>query len=516
MISAPFDDRARDLVNRLRRDLLAADYTVESVRALWGDEADTALQRGNRVPARRALAAMSDTSAACALARVFLLGDACEAAALAPALPALGIDGAVLLGLVAHAADRLEPLLDLRPYAALDAGGTAAWWILSDLSEQVRRGALPADHVLGVGGASLTLAGLIPTSVVERVLDLGTGCGIQSLHAARHARVVVATDTSLRALRLAAITLRLNGTDAVELRQGDLFAPVTGELFDRIVSNPPFVITPRREGVPLYEYRDGGRVGDGIVEEVVRGTADHLAPGGTAHLLGNWEYRDALGGDGLARVRRWVEEAGLDAWIVERGRQSPAQYAETWIRDGGTLVGSHDFEQLAEQWLDDFSHRGVTAVGFGYIVLRKPPAGGHSALLRTERLPEPLGGAQTGIGDHLMLGFAAHDATGHLDDTQLATLRLQVAGDVTDERHQWPGADGPTVMRLRQGGGFGRVIEADAALAGLVGACDGELSVGQIVGALAELLEVQESALLAELLPTVRELLLTGMLLLEQ
>ena len=36
------------------------------------------------------------------------------------------------------------------------------------------------------------------------------------------------------------------------------FAPVAEERFDYIVSNPPFVITPRRVGVPTYEYRDGG------------------------------------------------------------------------------------------------------------------------------------------------------------------------------------------------------------------------------------------------------------------
>lgn len=519
VITAPLDDSARALVDRLRDDLLAAEYTVDALRLLWGDEADAALARADRVPARRALGALDPAPASAVLAALHVLGDRVDERDLARALPALGVAGAVQLGLVAVVDGRVAPLLDLRPYAALDAGGTASWWVVSDLGEQQRRGALAADHVLGVGGASLTLAGLIPTSAAARVLDLGTGCGIQSLHAARHAGAVVATDLSERALRLAAITLRLAGAEAVadrvELRHGDLYAPVDGERFDRIVSNPPFVITPRRDGVPLYEYRDGGRIGDGIVEEVVRGAAQHLVEGGTAHLLGNWEYRDALGGDGLARVRRWAEEAGLDAWIVERERQSPAQYAETWIRDGGTLVGSDDFERLAGEWLDDFAARGVTGVGFGYVVLRRPRPGAAPRLLRAERVPEPLGAAPTGIGDHLMAGLAAHDATAHLDDAALAELRLHVAGDVTEERHQWPGAEGPTVIRLRQGGGFGRTVDADAALAGLVGACDGELSIGRIVGALAALLEVDEAALSAELLPTVRELLLTGMLLLE-
>lgn len=499
------------LVTLLRSDLLAAGYTVDWLRQLWGDEADAALARGDRVPAGRALAA-GDRTAAATLARLFLLGDPVDVDALALALPGLGSAGARALGLVD---DTGRALLDLRPFTAIDAGGAVQWFIASDLGELALGGALPPHHVLGVGGASLTLAALIPAEPVDSVLDLGTGCGIQSLHIARHARRVVATDISARALDRAALTLALNDVGAVELRQGDLYAPVAGERFDRIVSNPPFVITPRRSPAPVYEYRDGGLVGDAIVERVVRGAAEHLLPGGTAHLLGNWEYRDTLGGDGPARVRCWIDEAGLDGWVVERERQTPAEYAATWIRDGGTRVGTPEYEALAGEWLDDFAARGVTAVGFGYILLRAPAGPDAVRLLRTELLSAPFGGTPTGLGDHLLAGLRAHDRVADLDDTALAALRLAVAPDVTEERHYWPGEENPTVIRLRQGGGFARTIDADAALAGFVGASDGELTVGEIVGALADLLEVDEGALRDQLLPQVRELVVTGFLELE-
>ena len=65
---------------------------------------------------------------------------------------------------------------------------------------------------------------------------------------------------------------------AIELRPGSLLDPVAGERFDLIVSNPPFVITPRSAGVPLYEYRDAGLVGDGAVEALVRRVGEHLEP----------------------------------------------------------------------------------------------------------------------------------------------------------------------------------------------------------------------------------------------
>src|SRR5690606_16888635 len=97
---------------------------------------------------------------------------------------------------------------------------------------------------------------------VDSVLDLGTGCGIQAMHARRFARRVVATDISERALRYARLNAGLNGLDGIEFRLGSLYEPVAGERFDRIVTNPPFVITPRTPEVPAYEYRDGGLEGD--------------------------------------------------------------------------------------------------------------------------------------------------------------------------------------------------------------------------------------------------------------
>jgi hypothetical protein len=67
-------------------------------------------------------------------------------------------------------------------------------------------------------------------------------------------------------------------------------------------------------------------------------------------------------------------------------------------------------------------------------------------------------------------------------------------------------------MNLRQGGGFARSYPLGTALAAVVGACDGELSIGAICAAVAELLEVDESELLAEVLPSIREFVTVGIL----
>jgi methylase of polypeptide subunit release factors len=487
-------------IAHLAADLTAARFTVDALGELWGPDAAAALHRGQRVPALRALPAAPTPLAT--LARVFVLGLPVEPAALAEALPTLGLEGAVALGLVDSAG---SPLLDLRPYSFVDGSGVVSWWIASDLGELALGTAIPEHHVLGVGGASTTLSGLMVSRPVELALDLGTGCGIQALHAARHAARVIATDISQRALDLARFNAELNGVANIEFRLGSLFEPVP-ERFGHVVSNPPFVITPRSaEGVPAYEYRDGGMVGDALVASVIKDVDAHLEPGGVAQLLGNWEYGAQ---DGLARVEQWVRFTGLDAWVVERERQDVEQYAETWIRDGGTRPGP-EFDRLYGAWLDDFAARGVTHVGFGYVTLRRPASGGPT-LRRFEVLDGPVGGS---LGDRIASLLDAHDWLAARDDAALARESLTVAPDVTEERHYWPGDEHPTVMDLRQGSGFARTVPLGTALAAVVGACDGTLPLGAICAAVAELLEVDAEELAAEVLPQVRELVLTGMLL---
>jgi hypothetical protein len=68
------------------------------------------------------------------------------------------------------------------------------------------------------------------------------------------------------------------------------------------------------------------------------------------------------------------------------------------------------------------------------------------------------------------------------------------------------------VIELHQGGGLARVLAVDPALAALVGACDGDLAVGPLIDAIAELLEVDAAHLRADLLPRVRELVFCGFL----
>lgn len=504
--SAPTADPA--LTEALRADLTAADFTVDGVEDLLGPMAAAALHREEPLPALRATEATSDPRAA--LVRAFVLGTEVPRAALDAALPTLGVDGAARLGLVDADTDAVRARVDLRPYEAADGAGQVDWWIASDLGELATGGALRTDHVLGVGGASTTLAQVTVRDPRGSTLDLGTGCGIQALHASRHSDRVVATDISARALDFARFNAALAGTE-LDLRAGSLLEPVAGELFDLVVSNPPFVITPRgRADVPQYEYRDGGRTGDAIVRELITGIGGVLAPGGVAQLLGNWEVR--RGEAWHERVAAWLDESGLDGWVVQRESQDPAQYAETWIRDGGTSPDRDPagWRERYGAWLDDFAQRDVEAIGFGIVVLHRP-ADGRTTTLR--RLEEVTGTVRQPLGPVISAALAAHDRQTALTDVELSALHLRVAPDVTEERYLRPGDTDPQIVLLRQGGGFGRTVQVGTALAGFVGACDGELSVGQIVGALGALLGVGADAVAADVLPEVRGLLTDGLLL---
>lgn len=119
-------------------------------------------------------------------------------------------------------------------------------WVFSDMDASMVAGHVPGkDHVLGIGAASLSLLSTTPRTPVHALLDLGAGSGIQSLGQAPYARTIVATDVHDRALDFAEANGVANKV-SLDIRSGSWFEPVSGEKFDRIVANPPFVVGPPR------------------------------------------------------------------------------------------------------------------------------------------------------------------------------------------------------------------------------------------------------------------------------
>lgn len=451
-----------DLPAQLADRLHALDYTVEGVRRLLGPSAADALDRGEVVPALRQL--LGDESPLATVVRLLLIGDRVGETS---AAVALGVELRALLDLLEVADAHVRAAVELAPYAADDHD----WFVASDWSSRRTGRPTATDHVLGVGGASTMLAQSTVRPEVHRALDLGTGCGVQALHLAGHADLVVGTDISERCLQIASFNAAMNGVQ-LDLRRGSLFGPVSAERFDLVVSNPPFVVGSPESA--RHDYRDSGMDGDGVCSSVVRGVADHLNEGGWCQLLANWEIAD--GDDWAAGPRQWVDDLGLDAWVIQRDVQDLASYVETWLRDAGQQQSS-DYRSLYDTWLATLERRGTLGVGFGLITLRRSSA--DSPTGRFQHAPQEW--HQPVAGD-IERWFTVQDALAR-NPADILMRPLRVSGDVVVEEHRTIG--GPeAVTLLRRSTGMAWSGPVDAFGLDLLGRLDGVRPAGEaVVGA---------------------------------
>lgn len=602
------DSVLADLAAALHR----AHYSPAALQALWGTDVDAAREANDPAPARRHCLRLLETGSSArdrnlaVVALLFLLDTAVSedlaAEALGTDLVAALLAGGLLVdeptttveagastqqqstgpnGSSEAAAGTLPGSRMLRSVLAVTChplpvgvprgqrSGDDTLLLVADHGTFTRPDALDGEYVLGHGGAGRTLLDITPRGNVELAADIGTGCGIQAVMLARHAHRVIATDLSPRALDIARLTVGLAGlTDRVEFRTGSLYDPLP-EAVDLLVSNPPFVITPRgtdtvdtgtegtdtdtvsgtddraepdvsdvangsegggHEEASAFRYRDGGLVGDAIMRSMVRGAPAHLRPGGLAVMLGNWERggdrtpptawldtdaeeTEARGAAENPAVTTTTEATTASAMVIERQRMRPAAYARTWIRDGGVLRASARWHADVDRWLQDFEDRGVDEVGFGWILLRREEQTGPgekmapSAPLRDLATIESGPGSNpAGLATFLETRLGLLEWLAQASDAELAATAYQLAADVTEHRHLRPGADDPTMITIEQGGGLAQTFQADPALAGFLGVCDGTLTLAQISAALAHLLGVEEDALTRQLVDQVRTL----------
>ncbi len=119
-----------------------------------------------------------------------------------------------------------------------------------------------------------------------RVLDLCTGTGALAVTAALAGGRVTAVDLSRRAVHTARVNARLHRTTLRAVR-GDLTAPVSGRVFDVVVSNPPYVPAATDELPRHGRYRafDAGRDGRTLLDRVIAAAPTVLAPGGELLLV---------------------------------------------------------------------------------------------------------------------------------------------------------------------------------------------------------------------------------------
>ena len=272
--------------------------------------------------------------------------------------------------------------------------------------DRLATGDLSRNHVLGPNPSARTLAALTVRRPVEAALDVGTGCGVQALLAARHGTRVVAVDINPRALWFSELNARLNGVANVEWRAGDLFEPVEGEEFDLVVANPPFVISPSLE----YEFRDSAEQGDALSQGVVAEAAASLREGGFAHVLCNCVHRGDE--DWSAPVAGWVQDSGCDALLVRHHTADPLTYAARWNQH---LAGQPErLAEVIDRWLAHYRELGVEAITLAAVILRRRRGPTHWT-----RTAELAGGPAGDAGSQVERIFSAADTLGPVEDGDL-------------------------------------------------------------------------------------------------
>jgi SAM-dependent methyltransferase len=197
---------------------------------------------------------------------------------------------------------------------------------------------------------------------------VGCGAGTAAILLAPECERVVATDVSARAVALSRVNMWMNGVANVEVRQGDLFAPVAGETFELVVAQPPFVARP--DDSPETTFLVGGSRGDELALRLLRELRPHLAPGGTAVIIGEWP---TLEGDAPLADRLGDALEPGDASLLLVVADSPDVRDDHCVHYATLLEPAMDeaWERDAIRRRDHFERIGLREITSAFTIVRR-------------------------------------------------------------------------------------------------------------------------------------------------
>jgi release factor glutamine methyltransferase len=153
----------------------------------------------------------------------------------------------------------------------------------------------------------------------EKILELGTGCGLIALECAHRGASVVCTDINPFAIQLTRRNIERNRLllkGDIDLRQGNLFSVLKhNELFHVVIFNPPYLPTTTKEKVGGWFdiATDGGETGLKVTRRFLQGFPKHLYPHGCAYFIfSSLSKRSTL--------EQYLENKQLSAEIIARQR----------------------------------------------------------------------------------------------------------------------------------------------------------------------------------------------------
>jgi release factor glutamine methyltransferase len=146
----------------------------------------------------------------------------------------------------------------------------------------------------------------------DTILDMGTGCGLLAVIAAKKALKVVATDLNPHAIECARLNIETNNVSSkVDVRLGDFFERIPKiEKFDLIVFNAPYLPSELdEEKTWAGRAWAGGPIGRQIIDKFIDEAPQHLKENG----------RILLAQSTLAKVEKTITKfsrAGFEASVV--------------------------------------------------------------------------------------------------------------------------------------------------------------------------------------------------------
>ena len=400
------------------------------------------------------------------LIRIFMDAEMVEWDAIRTHLPAPVLEAFTALGLLMTA-----PSSAAHAHATVLLYPTEGGLVVSDLNADPDRAAAapsPPDVVYpAITKNTQRFMASHSTAPCEHFLELCSGTGVAALRAARFARQAWAVDITERATVFAEFNVRLNAIPNVTVLQGDLYEPVRGLTFDRIVIHPPYV--PAREN--RYVFRDGGEDGEAITRRALAGIPDHLRPGGRCYCTCLATDRKNAPLERRVRGMLGDREAEFDVLLVTTGELDPlTYYAQKAVHRRGT------FTEIGE-WYDLFQRLEVTHLVHGTLVIER------------HRTPKPAVTARRQVGCDVGL-VGTED---WLFNWETAVLSPGFAERLLAGQ-PWASARAEVTVTLRAGDGepwvpvkatmrtdwpFGTVVDAPPVAAALVSRADGHRSVAE-------------------------------------
>lgn len=158
---------------------------------------------------------------------------------------------------------------------------------------------------------SFLFAENLPTEETRRVIDVGAGCGILGIIAARRANEVFAVDVNPYAVHCTRQNARLNRlASRMVFIRGDLFGPFMSSVeFDLIIFNAPYLPQENEDGSWLEHSWVGGNNGREIIDRFVSDAPRRLSQDGQILLM-----QSSL--SNVEETLRKFENEGLTAHIV--------------------------------------------------------------------------------------------------------------------------------------------------------------------------------------------------------